>query len=368
MSDSDALRVPSTLGEFFEFTERGYRVYDIGRRVSKIAHGQFRDFEYAQVPYPLPLRRSAWLGVVFWPKGSPEDPMIWFLKFPLDERGRLVQAARDYVLQRILEVYGQHVLESVAGAQKANHTQEAAPSVLQDNPFVFRPAHERLAVFRAKLSVELKKEPSRFYWQAREYFCAADATALSWQSLGIQGIADFAARWRAEKALAGAATRIETLASEPFVALCNCFESERISTQVARAVGQRAALAIERGEPGPVLAAAVRGVSYASSAAHTKRVVDLALDSPLAADIEVLAAIAARAWETLRDAVRCARFVDCLARCDAGQEGFDAIVSDLLYMPGLRPVVLGVLRSERRSPLVESRLSALFASLGSETG
>lgn len=366
--DSSQDVLPTTLGAFFDVSGYSYRIYDVGRRVMPLPERDFGAFERAEGPYPLPLRRSAWLGVVFW-RGdvSPNaDPMIWFLKFPLDEQGHLVQASRDYVLRRIFEAYGHHVASRLGGVEGGpSPTDGAALNILEDNPFAFRPAEERLAVFRAKIGVDLGSPPSSYFDGARAYF-EGERALSDWQELGLQGIADVAARAEVGLSVAKMSKQIPALPPEPFVALCSCLESEEVTASVAEALAQRGEHALANEEPGPVVAATIRGLSRSPHIAIAASFVDRVLESARANDIEVLAALAGRAWELLHDDRRRATYVERLATCDAGQAGFDAIVTDLLFVPGMRPHLLGTLRSAERSSAVEMRLTALFASVDKE--
>jgi hypothetical protein len=45
----------STLTEFLEQSGAKYRVFDLGRRVTKISVDTFSGFENAQQPYPYPF-------------------------------------------------------------------------------------------------------------------------------------------------------------------------------------------------------------------------------------------------------------------------------------------------------------------------
>ncbi len=93
----------TTLSEFLHHSGAKYRVFDMGRRVAKLSSDQFFNFESAQQAYPYPLQKSALFGVVFWSPTLPDKHYIWFLKFPLDEQGLLIQGARDEFLCMLLE-------------------------------------------------------------------------------------------------------------------------------------------------------------------------------------------------------------------------------------------------------------------------
>ena len=204
---SDAI----TLYEFIEQTGAQVRSYDIGRRVGRLDRERFLAFENASAPYPLPMQRKAWFALVQLPDASPDHPVIWFLRLDLDEQGMLVQAARDYLLSRLLE-----------SAQA--RTQGSDPQTfLQDNPYAFTPREDRMALFHALLSADLGLPPSRFYRHALEYFQGTPGWD-QWSFVGYQGIADVASRHDDEPLT----TAIAHLPHEPLTALCHCLESRAV--------------------------------------------------------------------------------------------------------------------------------------------
>ena len=79
----------TTLSEFLHQSGAKYRVFDMGRRVTKLTADEFVNFEWAKKPYPLPFQRSALFGVIFWHPEAAEKHYVWFLTFPLDEQGLL---------------------------------------------------------------------------------------------------------------------------------------------------------------------------------------------------------------------------------------------------------------------------------------
>ena len=97
----------STLSEFLRQSGASYRVFDMGRKVVKLAPDEFFNFEHAKQPYPYPFKRSALFGVVFWNQEQADNRYVWFLNFPLDEQGLLIQAARDEFLVRVLDRVGE---------------------------------------------------------------------------------------------------------------------------------------------------------------------------------------------------------------------------------------------------------------------
>jgi hypothetical protein len=325
-----------TLGGFLQQTGAAAHFFDLGRRVVEIPPATLAAFEQAGIPYPQPFLRAAWLGVLFRHQGghlAEEAPVIWFLRFPLDEQGKLIQAARDDFLGRLLN----------AADATAN---------LDDNPHGFAPRPERMAVFHAKAAKLLGQAPSQFYGHAQEYFRGALGFE-QWNFVGLQGIADVAARLDEDGNAAMLARAIPHLPAQPFTALCNCLENEAVDAALSRVLIERIAAGLAGNDPATV-AAGIRGLSHGADRAAVAAAINLVLDGAQGSHVEVLAAIAGRAWETLEDAALQHRFLERLAGCEAGKQAFDNILADLLFLPALRES----LRRNLKSPSHSGRLNA----------
>lgn len=335
-----------TLFEFLEQTGAQVRAYDIGRRISGLHREQFLAFENTAAPYPLPMQRKAWFALVQLPADAPANPVIWFLRLDLDEQGLLVQAERDYLLNRLLES---------AQAQ----TQGSDPQAfLQDNPYAFTPREDRMALFHALLSADLDLPPSRFYQHALEYFQGTPGWD-QWSFVGYQGIADVACR----HGDAPLSTAVAHLPQEPLTALCHCLESGALSTALTKALTGRVQQALlEQPTDVPVLAALVRALS-AGRSADTSVVQTLhdILKHPVGSNIEILAAIAGRAWEALTETAFLDAYLLRLAGNDHGQDAFEHCISDLLSLPVLADAVRRALRSPGQAPEVRKAFATMTA-------
>lgn len=332
-----------TLGDFLHQTGATAHFFDLGRRVVEIPPATLAAFEQAEIPYPLPFLRAAWLGVLFRHKeGQPgeEAPTIWFLRFPLDEQGKLIQAARDGFLSRLLETAG------------------AANATLDDNPLGFTPRPERMAVFHAKAAKQLGQAPSQFYAHAVEYF-RGTLGFEQWNFVGLQGIADLAARLDEDDNAAILARAIADVPATPFTALCNCLENEAVDAALGRALAARIAAGLAERDALTV-AAGLRGLSLCTDRATVAATLSLVLDSALGSHVEVLAAIAGRAWESLSDASLQRHFLERLAECEAGQRAFDHILADLVFMPTLGESLRQNLKDPRHSDQLKAAINAFL--------
>lgn len=327
-----------TLSEFLAHTGAFLHAFDMGRRVVEVGRPQLLAFERAEQAYPLPFLRSAWLGLLFRYSEAAEHATgehIWFLKLPLDEQGLIQQAARDDVLRRI-------------GETLARPAPDDAASALDDNPYGFTPRADRMAVFHAKASRLRNQAPSPFFGHAADYFQGKTGFE-QWQFVGLQGIADVVVR--RDQRHHGISLRrslldaVPRLPATPYSALCTCLEHERIDAELGRSLAARLHRDLAAGSPETV-AAGLRALSCCEAGTVLRDSLSLALDKPPGRHVEVLAAIAGRAWEVLENPDIRHRFLRNLALCEAGQQAFDGLVGDLMFLPGLRDR----LRQDFRNP------------------
>ena len=313
----------TTLTELLENSGASLHILDMGRRVLKVGRNRFLQFEKTAIPWPAPLVRQAWFGMLMKNSELPE-PLIWFLRMPLDEQGKLVLASRDYFIHRLIEAW------------QLNRENEdgKAMDALKDNPYVFKPRDERMAVFHARVSVQMKQQPSRFYEHARTYFNGEHGWD-QWNFVGYQGIADVAARFDENRdALVSA---IPALPPEPLIALCHCLENEEIDHAIAQALANRLDASLN---DSVLVTALIRGLSFTKAVTIRENAYRRVLEMPrLASNIEILAAIAGRAWHMLHDADFCDSYLTALASSDSGQEAFDHCLEDLLFIPDLKKPV-----------------------------
>ena len=344
---------PSTLIQLLEESGVRIRLYDMGRRVNKIERKQFLQFEHAQISWPAPLMRQAWFGMLM-ESDDTQQIQIWFLHLPLDEQAKLVQPSRDYFLQRLLEAWRYNQQQS-----NASQLQDA----LKDNPCTFKPREDRLAVFHAKVSLDLNRKPSRFYLHAMDYFDGKPGWD-QWSFVGYQGIADIAARYaQHEKRIAAA---LPHLPPEPLIALCHCLENEKVPHCIATPLAQLLQQQLQAIKPDiPQTAALLRALSNSSATSIEHSAIESVLQHPaLASDIEVLAAISARAWELLLQPKFARMFLHALAGEGIEQQGFDQLMQDLLFIPSVHQPLMETLKQAERNSTVANRFEQFKKSAG----
>jgi hypothetical protein len=345
--------LPQTIYEFLTQTGAQVQFYDMGRRVIEISNDDMLAIEHQQIPYPQPFLRSAWLGVLFH-YDEADSHQIWFLKFPLDEQGLLNQDARNDFLRRIIETLAEQTLSKLNSrtgdtAAASLSQQQTAPDMPEDNPHGFTPRDDRMASFHAKIARKLGQPPSQYYAHAADYFTGSNGFE-QWNFVGLQGIADVAARLDENDNVSTLVKAVPQLPITPFAALCGCLENEVIDPALSAALASRIEHALQESDTAMVtndVAAALRGLSHGSDQATLIKALGAVLATDLGHNVEVLASIAGRAWQCLQQPETRRAFLGNLARCDAGQGAFDNIMADLMFVPGLRKPLLDELHALR---------------------
>ncbi|MES9881840.1 MAG: DUF3549 family protein [Sedimenticola sp.] len=344
----------STITEFLESTGIQLFPFDMGRRIGPLERDSFLRFEMTEEPYPLPLQREAWFALVCRREQIGIEPFIWFLHFPLDEQGKLLQATRDDFMHRLMDRLGEKLQES------GEEQPQSMDSALKDNPYTFKPREERMALFHAQVSRLLKSPPSDFYSHAQEYF-AGDVGWEQWAFVGYQGIADIAVRSTEGENAELLCRAISEAPLQPLEALCHCLESESIPTPLAQALIARtdSALASEMPDQA-LLTATIRGISNAATPALRDQLIISVLKHPCSINIEILAAISGRAWETLKSPEVANLYLERLAENDSGQEAFSHSLVDLLFLPEMRTPLLQAMRNPQRSTSLSTAIGSFF--------
>lgn len=342
----------TTLSEFLHHSGAKYSVFDMGRRVTKLCSDQFFNFESARQAYPYPLQKSALFGVIFWSPTLPDKHYIWFLKFPLDEQGLLVQAARDEFLSMLLERVGGYML-AVTGNQDIE-------DILSDSPYTFTPLEEKLAAFNSKANKSLGRQASSYYHNALNYFIG-EKDLNDWQSLAIQGVADVAERLNEGEETQRLIEALPKLPERPFMVLCSFLEHVEPTVGIAEALAQQIEYELEQKEPNiEKICACLRAASNCPARALLEQMVIKTLKNDCSKKIEILAVISGRLWQLLENSQICTLFVERLAENDADYSGFSQVLADAMFMPGLREHIMKALQCPKRSDTLSKRVGEMF--------
>ncbi len=343
-----------TLTDFLNASNVSFRLFDMGRRVTKLSSETFCHAEQARIPYPLPYLKHAWIGILLWNPKQTDQQIIWFLKLPLDEQGLLVQSARDDFLHRLARCVGDQLLDKAVEQDS-----------LKDNPFAFTPDQDKMAAFHAKAGLILRQPPSAFYQPTRDYLSGLRGYD-AWQNLGIQGIADLCSRLELDSNDAVLIHALDKLPLQPLTAFAAQLEHQPIPHPLGQQLSRRLHRELETDSCSPgttqpgTLAALLRGLSHCHSDELRHNALRAVLQSSFGTDLEILAAIASRCWQDLQDTGVCNDFLEALAGNEAGQPAFNQIITELVFIPGMRAPIMDGLRNPDRSDALAMALGGFF--------
>lgn len=333
-----------SISHFLQAGKFQYRIFDMGRKLIRMSNQMFQRIEAQQEAYPYPFQQKAWLALLFWEEGeqgrvNQESAIIWFLQFPIDELGFLKQDARDHFLMDLLEQTGKNI--------QAKQTGGVSSDELGESPFAFKPRPERLAMFHALAGKELNQEASQYYQHTREYL-QGKMGYDQWQFLGLQGIADVVARLDSQDNDILLKDSIPEMPTEPLLNFAYALENVKPQGLLAESLITRLRKELALGKVANVvlIAALVRALSGSLPEKRRRDVLLEVIGSSFASEIEVLAAISGRAWKDLVSLDLLVPFITKLAGQD--QAVFNAILADLMMIPGMRETVFTVLRDPQR--------------------
>ncbi|MCP4595062.1 DUF3549 family protein [Neptuniibacter sp.] len=344
----------SSLTQLLRQSGAQIRFFDMGRRVQKLSADLFEKIENQQTPYPSPYLQHAWIALMLWNPKNKEQGVAWFLKLPLDEQGFLIQAVRDDLLNRLLKNAG-GILQMEEGGEQPE-------DALKDNPFSFKPDQEKMALFHAYSTLTSSQPASQYYEHAQQYF-AGQIGFDQWQSLGYQGIADLVVRHEKGSNAKILSKAIPLLPDAPFEVLCTCIESIEPNHELFDALALRTEQTLQKASASANhIAAITRGLSNARNTPRKTELIGKIIDSDYALEPEVIVAVATRCNESLQEPVILQKFLEKLAVGKAGQAGFSRILSDLMFIPVLRALILMQFRNEERSEALSKAIGEMFGS------
>ncbi|WP_192954821.1 DUF3549 family protein [Gallaecimonas mangrovi] len=306
----------SNLADFLAASGARYQIFDMGRRVRPLPQADFERCAKGECPYPYPLQRQAWLGILFW----QQQPYVWFVRLGLDEQGLLNQGDAAQFMAQVLTAMQQ------------------GKDTLPDNPYTFVPNEEKRAAFHSQSRLYLG-EPASIYYEDAAAF--ANGQRADWQAIGLQGLADLVARDKNTTWFAAFITQAPLPVLE---ALAIQLENYVIEPALADALWQRF-------NDSPLLIGRALGGSHLRDDAA-----DRLLEK---ADIQALMVVAGRLWESLETPSRLDCFLEKAAQLEGGRH-FPPLFADLVMLPSLRPELLAKLRDPERSDALTKAIGRLF--------
>ncbi|MBR9828893.1 MAG: DUF3549 family protein [Oceanospirillales bacterium] len=338
--------LPDSITELLRSTGAALRVFDMGRRISKLSLDQFRRIEDSQLPYPSPFQHLAWMALLIWNPKRQQENAVWFLRLPLDEQGLVAPAARDDLLKRLLQ--------NVINSQNGQLDEDA----LKDNPYSFTPDQSRMAAFHALAAREMKAPASPHYERAHAWF-NGQLPLDAWQSLAYQGLADVIARLDQDDNERALCQRLADMPAAVLETLCPLLEHTRPSGALQQALHAQLNHALATDNSNRV-AALCRALSNMSDESAKQAWVLSVLASVHATQPEVITVIATRCETALMAPEVLSVFLEQLAQGEAGQTGFSRILAELMFMPVHRALILQAFRNPDRSDALSQAIGEMF--------
>ncbi|MBN3491552.1 DUF3549 family protein [Vibrio neptunius] len=330
-----------TLSQLLTNSECQYQVYDLGRRIKNIDNKMFVDVEKGFQPYPYPLQRRAHLAIAYWNKHR--QPWIWFLKFELDERGLLKQADVGNFIKYVVEAMGTRLSQEMTEEQQQK---------LSNNPYTYKPAEDKMAVFHSQIRAQLDLPCSQFYEHAQHYFSGSLGWD-KWQTVGLQGVTDICARLGQNQNGVNLRKALKHLPNEPLYALLGALEHTPLPDKLAERIQEIALEQIDSNDPDIFLLGALTRALSGANSSYSGVILNKILASPRLSHQEVLIGIAGRSWHLLSDPQLAQQFLLRLAQ--TGNQGlFNQLFADLVMLPELRMVLLPLLHSAPSTELAEA--------------
>lgn len=334
----------STIGQLLDAMNVERQVFDLGRQAQAISQATFQQFETQGIAYPSPHLGHAWLGIVFWAAEAPEQPVLWFVKLPLDEQGKLAQAERDRFLQQLLTGAGKNLQAAKQGA--------AFEEVLKDNPFIFTPPPEKQAYVNSKVRQHLKLPASQYLQTALNYL---NGDLEQWQELPLQGMADIVCDWKSHGQLLQ--DTLPRLPQQPLELTCQLLENEPIDDSLSACLLQRLRDTLQQPQnlsaaSSAIAIALLRSLSQSVNMLDRQQALQLCLNSSLRNSAEFLATVASRNHLDLFDEAICLDYLASLAEHD--QVVFNKLLQQLLFTPILRRQLLSCIQQSNCPEAVRS--------------
>ncbi|MDB1124624.1 DUF3549 family protein [Vibrio algarum] len=321
-----------------------YKIFDLGRRILSVENKLFSNVELSQQPYPYPLQRHAHIAIAYW--NEEKQPWIWFLKFPLDERGLLKQSDIGNFIKYVVEAMGTRLGGEISEDQEQK---------LANNPYTFKPSEDKMAVFHSQIRAFLDMQTSQYYEHAQHYFSGGLGWD-KWQTVGLQGIADICARINQEQNGVIVRKSLRHIPSEPRYAILGVLEHTDLPDKLSDTLLELAQKECVHNTPDLfLLSAYVRALSGASTS-QLNTLVNTILVSPRLSHQEVLIGIAGRSWQVLEDPILAEKYLLRLAQT-GNQNLFNQIFADLVMQPALRLVLLPLLHSNPSNDLAAALVS-----------
>lgn len=330
----------TTLGEFLQAGQAEYKIFDIGRCLTELSREEFAAIEKQQRPYPCPIARQAQLAILFQHKQHDQQPFLWFLQFPLDERGLLNLAARNQYLEYVVSALGHEITGEMTEEQEKQ---------LQQNPYLLNPNEQQRAALHARVQRQQKLPPS-IHFETAEAYLRQPESGINWRQIGLQGLHDCAARLEQLPELSDVVAK--QFAHYPAAVrqpLAIALEQQSITPPVRDSL-----LKNLESEDAKLCTDSLRALASATNHPRVQKSINQLVPK---ATPDQLVVIAARLWPILNEEQSLLRYLDAIATLD--NVLFDALFQDIIALPDIRPMLLSILAQQKQSEDVGKALNRL---------
>lgn len=351
-----------SLSDLFESVGCKATFFDLGVRIRKFTPQEVIQFDRKQMPYPAPYNHHASLAILLQPlipteptsiiSNAPEQTQvsIWFVRFPIDEKGTINLGTRDHFIKSIID----KILHKDQQTEFSN--------ILEDNPYIFKPDDERLANFHA-ITNKLQQNPASSFFQPVVDYLSQEINDAdeAWQNLGLQGIADLAVRFDEPmyrklivKAIAQGPT---TLA----IAVAKSLEHQSPDTAFVAFVVEQFRQATDMF----LKVALIRSISNTDGDEGFNRIIQLSLLSANKAatndQLELVITLITKCPHWLvKDHTLMTLCLENLSQRDDGFAAFTKVVSEMAHSQILKNPLKNLLRQQHTSGRLSQAISALF--------
>lgn len=328
-----------TITQLLQTAGCDFHLYEMGRQIRCLDAAQFNAIEQLKQPYPSPIKGKAWFAVEFFEAGSHVEPFIWFLSFSLDEFGLFQADEINHFIKMIIEAAGE---ELTSGKLQP-----------KDNPYCFTPSLDKQAALNSIIRKRRKQPASAQLQNALSYYLPShspETPAITWQELGIQGIADIAARASEADFDQPLSQQLADWQLQPKIALLNQLEhhplGRALCTEIIKQLDAETHPACRE--------ALLRSLSQAADSVVLP-LLEKQLAATAQATLSELIAILGRHWQRLAQNGLIKLFMEQLALCCGdSDEVFSGVMADMLALPNLRGEVI----AEMRDPDISEQLRA----------
>lgn len=346
------MEYPTSLNSLLSSTELKFRWVNIGRGIRNITHEQFESFESCQAVYPWPLEYQAQFALIVWNPSQDQQHTIWFFKLPLDEQGLIIPQARDALILELLAMLG------ITSSKQQNRNESSV--------YTFEPDDEQKAAIHAKVSKILAEPPSSWFQPVQDYLSNKNS-GIPWSNLGLQGFADVVERISEEKIAATLADAISWIDAPVFEALCRFIQHKKAPAILIPAIAKRIRESLSEPHqdelPASFYDSAIRAFAQADRSDHVTDSIRLVLTSPLGENTTILKSIGLTCWTHLKQKELMKLYLDKLSQVSDGAPLFNQQLSDLMFVPDMRPEVMAQFRNPERSESLGVAIGRLMSGI-----